>query len=70
MNHDLIYTKHNNEIINYSNSDYINNMSICCFTAEYVFYFAEEFITARLTFMKMIILSMMKTEYMTLCSAV
>ena len=68
INHDLIYIKHNNEIINYNDLDYISNINIYHFIIKYVFYFTKEFITARSTFIKTIALSIIKTEYMILYS--
>ena len=70
MNYDLIYMKHDSEIIDYSDSNYADDVSIHHFTIKYVFYLVRELITVRSTLMKMIALSTVKTEYITLCSAV
>ena len=67
MNHDLIYTKHDNEIIDYSNLNYVDDVSTHCFITKYVFYLVKELITVRSILIKMIALLMTEIEYMMLC---
>ena len=70
VNHELIYMKHDENLVNYSDSDYADDVSTCWSTAEYVFYLAEDLIIYKSSLMKIVVLSTAETEYMILYSAV
>ena len=59
-----------NHLIDYSNSDYTGDITICWSTAKYMFYFAEDSIVYKLSLLKIITLFTIKSEYMMLCMAV
>ena len=70
VNHELIYIKHSRNLINYSDSDYADDVNTCQSITEYVFYFAEDLIVYKFSLMKIIMLSTAETEYMILCLTV
>ena len=67
VNHELIYTKHSRNLINYNDSNYADDVNTCWSITEYVFLLVKNLIVYKLSLMKIITLLTAETEYMILC---